>query len=43
MHDMKVKDPEWSLVNVPFDVLYLIELRNVSKGTWQPVLSRVID
>ncbi|GJE92922.1 hypothetical protein PsYK624_090810 [Phanerochaete sordida] len=33
---------DWTLQNSPFQNLYLIELRNVSKGSWQPVISRSV-
>ncbi|KIP06391.1 hypothetical protein PHLGIDRAFT_119016 [Phlebiopsis gigantea 11061_1 CR5-6] len=36
-------EPGWSLgrmaTSIAFDDLYLIELRNASRGSWQPVLS----
>ncbi|GJE92919.1 hypothetical protein PsYK624_090780 [Phanerochaete sordida] len=28
----------WRLQNIPFDTLYLVELRQVGRGSWQPVL-----
>ncbi|EKM52701.1 uncharacterized protein PHACADRAFT_198745 [Phanerochaete carnosa HHB-10118-sp] len=31
-------DPHWALQNIPFRALSLVELRNVSQGSWQPVL-----
>lgn len=31
--------PDWRLERRPFDSLYLIELRNVSQGSWQPVFA----
>lgn len=36
-------NPDWDLRNVPFRDLYLVELRNVSQGSWQPVLCRRVD
>lgn len=30
---------DWSLNRIPFERLYLLELRQVSPGSWQPVLS----
>ena len=29
---------DWWLSNVRFNELYLVELRHVSQGSWQPVL-----
>ena len=29
----------WGLNDILFDDLYLIELRNVAQGSWQPVLA----
>lgn len=37
------KDTDWRLDNSPYDSLYLVELRNVARGSWQPVLCRRID
>lgn len=34
---------DWQLERIPFDRLYLIELRHVSRGSWQPVLSYYFD
>ncbi|GJE92957.1 hypothetical protein PsYK624_091160 [Phanerochaete sordida] len=33
-------EPDWNLAGIPFDSLYLVELRNVSAGSWQPVICR---
>ncbi|KAJ3553988.1 hypothetical protein NM688_g3337 [Phlebia brevispora] len=30
--------PDWWVENVRYDALYLVELRHVSTGSWQPVL-----
>lgn len=34
-----VAGADWQLGNIPFERLYLLELRQVTGGTWQPVLS----
>ncbi|KAJ3554208.1 hypothetical protein NM688_g3225 [Phlebia brevispora] len=34
--------PDWYTTTVPFDKLYLIELRQITADSWQPVLSRVL-
>ncbi|EKM52702.1 uncharacterized protein PHACADRAFT_211921 [Phanerochaete carnosa HHB-10118-sp] len=31
-------EPSWQLQGIPFDNLYLVELRHVSRGSWQPVI-----
>ncbi|KAJ3553989.1 hypothetical protein NM688_g3336 [Phlebia brevispora] len=31
---------DWAVNNIPFESLYLLELRHVSTGSWQPVISR---
>ncbi|GJE92895.1 hypothetical protein PsYK624_090530 [Phanerochaete sordida] len=33
-------EPDWNLSNIPFEDLYLVELRNVARGSWQPVICR---
>ncbi|GJE92929.1 hypothetical protein PsYK624_090880 [Phanerochaete sordida] len=33
-------EPDWNLRDIPFESLYLVELRNVSAGSWQPVICR---
>ncbi|KAI0092253.1 hypothetical protein BDY19DRAFT_1054671 [Irpex rosettiformis] len=35
-------DPFWMLQNVPFEELYVSELRHVTAGKWQPILYRRI-
>ncbi|KAI0692321.1 hypothetical protein BC835DRAFT_1416616 [Cytidiella melzeri] len=40
-HDMAseiCRDRSWSIRNIPFEKLYLLELRHVHTGSWQPVL-----
>ncbi|GJE88860.1 hypothetical protein PsYK624_049470 [Phanerochaete sordida] len=32
------REPSWQLRHDSFDKLYLVELRHVSKGSWQPVI-----
>lgn len=34
--------PDWWLRTIRFEDLVLLELRHVSKGSWQPVLCRVV-
>ena len=34
-------EPDWHLSRYPLDKLYLLELRHVSEGSWQPVLSYI--
>ena len=34
---------DWGLSTIPFHQLYLIELRNVTQGTWQPVIIRRVE
>ena len=36
---MQPRDPNWSLDKLNLDTLLLLELRHVSAGSWQPVLS----
>lgn len=43
MQDVQPNAPDqatfdWRIRNIPFDSLYLAELRHVSQGSWQPVL-----
>ena len=42
MRQNRTTEPEWSLARTQFADLYLIELRNVSQGSWQPVIARAI-
>ncbi|KIP06390.1 hypothetical protein PHLGIDRAFT_515504 [Phlebiopsis gigantea 11061_1 CR5-6] len=41
----RAQGPEsgWNLREIPFHQLYLIELRNETQGSWQPVIVRRID
>ncbi|GJE92955.1 hypothetical protein PsYK624_091140 [Phanerochaete sordida] len=32
------REQDWCLDRINFDDLYLVELRQVSKGSWQPVI-----
>ncbi|KIP06388.1 hypothetical protein PHLGIDRAFT_35967 [Phlebiopsis gigantea 11061_1 CR5-6] len=32
-------NPDWHLGRIPFSQLYLVQLRNVSAGSWQPVIA----
>jgi hypothetical protein len=36
------RDPAWHIQNVPFCSLKLAELRQVSTGSWQPVICRIL-
>lgn len=42
MGTVTIEDPYqtagWELSNIPFESLYLIELRQISKASWQPVI-----
>ncbi|KAJ3556422.1 hypothetical protein NM688_g2032 [Phlebia brevispora] len=33
---------DWAVNDIPFESLYLLELRHVSAGSWQPVVSRMV-
>lgn len=39
MSAVQPRDPNWSLDKLSLDSLLLLELRHVSAGSWQPVLS----
>ena len=32
-------EADWQLGRIPFSQLYLVQLRNVSAGSWQPVIA----
>ena len=43
MLTVQSQDAQWALQTTQFQQLYLVELRNVSRGSWQPVICRRID
>ncbi|KAJ3553985.1 hypothetical protein NM688_g3338 [Phlebia brevispora] len=34
--------PDWDINSIPFESLYLLEIRHVSTGSWQPVISCIM-
>ncbi|KAI0339072.1 hypothetical protein BDW22DRAFT_637582 [Trametopsis cervina] len=38
MANIQGSEPQWALRNIAFERLYLVELRHVSAGSWQPVI-----
>ncbi|KAJ3553987.1 hypothetical protein NM688_g3334 [Phlebia brevispora] len=41
---VRTREPraDWAVNSIPFESLYLLEIRHVSSGSWQPVISRVL-
>lgn len=42
MGQVRSREEGWQLARVPFEQVYLLELRHVGVGSWQPVLACIL-